>query len=324
MNSPDSRLQPVACLDPAIGLSLLFRPLGNVSSRAALDVSYQLDEDRTLRFSAREALGAREQTTLLALLSLARQYPDSDAQFTILNQAHSQEPGRSLIRALSSDLVIESSTIMLSFSWTLLNERCGVGAGGSATEVQRECLRRLCEVVVWEEVGKRRFTAQSYLMVWLVGDDKRVHVALNARLAAVFLGAQYVQVPLSERGKLSTDVQKLTHAFLCTAIRPGFGLPIAPPTLVQRLWSDNADAPPGTQRRRLGDVRFALQAVGRLPGWAVAWTGNVAHISRPTLTSVRVPTMQAPDASSVREQPNEEKLNKNKGLSGSDVSGLFK
>lgn len=277
-----------------------------------------------LRFSAREALGAREQTTLLAVLSLARKFPERDAQLTMLNQVHAQEPGRSLLQALGSDREAELSTVMLSFTWTLLNERCGVGAGGSATEVQRECLRRLCEVVVWEEVGKRRLTAQSYLMVWLVGDDKRVHVALNARLAAVFLGAQYVQVPLSERSKLSTDTQKLTHAFLCTAIRPGCGLSMSPPTLVKRLWPDNADAPDGTQRRRLRDVRMALQAVGRLHGWNVAWAGAVAHVSRAPLAPVRVPTNQPREDSSVREQPTKEIVNKNSNLPGFDVSGLFK
>lgn len=47
----------VACLDPAVGLSALFRPLGNVRRRPSLDVSYDLGGGRALRFSAREALG---------------------------------------------------------------------------------------------------------------------------------------------------------------------------------------------------------------------------------------------------------------------------
>jgi hypothetical protein len=213
---------------------------------------------------------------------------------------------------------------MLTFTWTTLNQRCGVGAGGSAGDVQRECLRRLCEVVVWEESGRRRVTAQSYLMVWVLGDDRRVNVVLNTRLAAAFLGAQYVQVPLGERNALSSDVQKLTHAFLCTAIPRGASLRIAPGTLVRRLWPDNDAAPEGTRRRRHRDARLALQAVGRLAGWKVEWAGEIATVRRPAPDGVRVATKPAPTEASVRERTNLEKSNSDNDLSHPDVSGLFR
>lgn len=218
----------------------------------------------------------------------------------------------------------EAATVMLSFTWTALNQRCGVGSGGSAGDVQRECLRRLCEVVVWEEAGRRRVTAQSYLMVWLLGDDKRVHVVLNTRLAAAFLGAQYVQVPLCERNALATDVQKLSHAFLCTAVRPGASLRISPAALVARLWPDNDAAPEGTRRRRLRDARLALQAVGRLGGWQVLWDAGVATVRRQALVGVRAPTTPRSEMASARERTKGGKFNNDKDLSLSDVSGLFK
>lgn len=315
----------VACLDPAVGLSTLFRPLGNVRHRPSLDVSYDLGDERTLRFSAREALGAREQTTLLAVLSLARKWPRTDAEFTVLDRPSNLEPSLSLLQALGGPAGTgEATTVMLSFTWTALNQRCGVGSGGSAGDVQRECLRRLCEVVVWEEAGRRRVTAQSYLMVWLLGDDKRVYVVLNTRLAAALLGAQYVQVPLCERNALSTDVQKLSHAFLCTSVRPGASLRISPAALVARLWPDNDAAPEGTRRRRARDARLALQALGRLDGWQVLWDGGVATVRRQATVGVRAPTTPRSVTASARERTNGEKRNNDNDLSLSDVSGLFK
>jgi hypothetical protein len=161
-------------------------------------------------------------------------------------------------------------------------------------------------------------------MVWLLGDDKRVHVVLNTRLAAAFLGAQYVQVPLCERNALATDVQKLSHAFLCTTVRPGASLRISPAALVARLWPDNDAAPEGTRRRRLRDSRLALQAVGRLGGWQVLWDAGVATVRRQALVGVRAPTTPRSEMASARERTKGKKFNNDKDLSLSDVSGLFK
>jgi hypothetical protein len=79
--------------------------------------------------------------------------------------------------------------------------------------VRKTCLRRLCEVVIWEEDRGRRVTQQSYLVAWLVGDDARVHFALNTRAATAFFGAQFGLVSRRERLELSGDTAMVLHAF---------------------------------------------------------------------------------------------------------------
>lgn len=286
----------VVRLHPPIGLSLLFRPIGKSAARPKLDVRYRLSEDTCLRFSAREALGVPEQTLLLVLLELAAEQYAKRPLEMVMDGTDRSEVGRTLWESLhrqGGGLTGCGDSLRLSCTWRELNRRCGSGNGGALIQCRRESLRRLCEVVVWEEQASRRKTRQIALVVWMVGDDQRVHVALNHRLAAALMGGQYAQVLLSERFALRSDIAMAVHAFLSTCLRAGHTLRIAPPTLAGRLWPDaDASVPDGTRRRRLGDVHRALQSIGGLPGWSVEWFGGNAHVKRQG-TSVREMTQDA-------------------------------
>ncbi len=339
-------------LYPPVGLSLLFRPLPKTRLRPPLDVRYQLGDGSFLRFSAREALGVPEQTLLLVLLELAAEQYAKRPGDAVMDGTERGEVAQALWSRLHQPSHDRSSrlpeTLRLSCTWVELNRRCGCGTGGSLTMSRRESLRRLCEVVVWEETAPRRLTTQSALVVWMLGDDQRVHVALNPRLAAALMGGQYAPVLLTERLALGSDTAMAVHAFLSTCVRRGNSLQIAVETLLPRLWPDPEGlVPPGTYRRRHSDVRLALTAVGKLADWSVEWVGTKAIVRRAgsasreasapkmvpaqavqpsTDADVRVMTFaghDTPFSEEFRECAIQEKTPSIKHLPRNDMSGLF-
>ena len=268
---------PVRYYQPA-GLSLLFTPLPKGAQRPVLDLAYDLGPEHKLRFSAREALGVPEQTLLLALLGLAgEQYADRGDEAVV-----SAADERTVAGRLWSSLYPDGGqgmpqTVMVRTTWEALNRRCGTGSGGSTIEMRKAGLRRLCEVVVWEEHAGRRTTRQSFLLVWVQGDDRQIHLALNHRLASVFFGGQYAKLWMGERLHLGSDLAMHVHAFLSTCMRPGGSLTIGLDTLAARVWPVNHDtAPAGTQRRRRSQLKAALDAIGRLPHWTVQWEFGIS------------------------------------------------
>lgn len=283
--TPPAPLRRVVKVHPPIGLSTLFRPLGKFRERLKLHVRYEKTDGTALVFSAREALGVQEQSLMLVLLEIAGEQFGRRPLEAVMDGSDRGEEGRKLLATMNSKLmagdVPEGVALHLKFSWRELNARLGSGNGGALIRTRGESLRRLCEVVVWQEKAGGRATSQSFLAVWTLGDDQRVHVALNFRLASALMGGQYAQVSLSERFSLRSDTALAVHAFLSTCIRHGHTLAIRTETLAGRLWPDAGDAvPEGTRRRRLCDVRRALSAIGVLPSWSVGWTRGCAEVTR--------------------------------------------
>lgn len=269
--------------DIPTALSRLFTPLPKSRQRPRLNIVYQQEGRLELRFSAREALGVPEQTLVLAILELAgeRFFRFGDDQ--VLNQTSVDHVGAMLWSDLFPDGPWEGAqTLRVDTSLEELNLRTGNTKGGSANEVRRQSLVRLCEVVVWEKCLLSGTVHQSYLVRWLTGDDRRIHLALNPRLAAGFFQGQYAKVSLAERLQLPSDLAMAVHAFLSTTTRPSHQSFIRPKTLAARMWPDTHDsAPAGTVRRRDGELVRALEAVGRLPSWTVFWgSKGVATINR--------------------------------------------
>lgn len=276
----------VVRLSQPFGLCQLFRPLPkNSSVRPTLNESFQYGE-LSLRFSAREALGAPEQTLLLALLELAHEQHRRRPAAHHLDQKHRSEVGTLLwssLHAGSETLPHEAPpTLMLHCTWSELHRRCGsTSVGGAVTESRRRSLVRLCEVTVWESDESTRTVRSCRLVSWLVGDDQRVHVALNHRLAAALLSPGYAQVLMSERLTLPSQTAMLVHAFLSTCLGAGKTMCIGHETLVERLWpSTGATTPASTHRRRLSDVRSALRVIGRLDHWRVDQNPAGAKVTR--------------------------------------------
>jgi len=207
-----------------------------------------------------------------------------------------------------------------------LSQRCGTQAGGSTQALRALQLERLCEVVVWEHDGDElRTKRQSYLMVLLVGDDERIHLALNCRLASALLGQPYSQVSLAERLTLSRDVPMALHAFLSTTIGIGHQLRIGVDRLVDRLWPGSADsAINSTHRSRRGDVHAGLDAIGTLQGWSVKWErDDLAIVNRMGVGVAEMTRHIGNKTRAYRQQPLPKITSKNMGLTTFDASGLF-
>jgi hypothetical protein len=226
----------------------------------------------TLQFSAKEALGIPEQTLLLGLLELAKAQHDQEGDARVLSAATSSEPGAELWRQIRGNGNPDRRSLHLETNWHSLNRLYGDQTGGSATATRRVQLKRLCEVVVWERNNVLNTERQSFLLVMLTSDDNRIHLALNASLAAAILEDGYAQISLSERLSLHQDLAKTVHAFLSTTISPGSGLPIGVETLVDRFWpySDSV-VPAKTHVSRCRSVREALRGIDRLQLWTVTW-----------------------------------------------------
>ena len=278
--------------DPATGLSQLFRPLPKTKTRPTLDVVYRPAQGgMTLRFSAREALGMPEQTLLLALLELAQEQYAQVARDAVVIDWRATGIGQDLWRAMhDGQAAMDGETLHIRTSWYELAGRCG-SRGGRSQQLREEQLRRLCEVVVWEETDDMLHSLrQSKLVTLWHGNDVRLHLAVNCRLANAVMGGPYAQVSLRERHDLTTDTAQAVHAFLSTTLRAGRSLKVRVETLMQRLWDDRGVTPEGTLRARRKAVRDSLMAVGGLPGWHVEWPRpEMADITRRAVRSQQHP-----------------------------------
>lgn len=320
-------LTRVARVHPPVGLSTLFRPLAK-RARPVLDVQYRLPDGLVLRFSAREALGVPEQTLLLVLLEMAGEQFASDGPGAVVQADDKRPVPQRLWTGLYPQGAGGHQSVMMDTTWEELNRRCGTGNGGSEVRARKAFLRRLCEVVVWEEQQHRRVTQQSFLVSWLVGDDRRIHLALNHRLAAVFVGSQYARVSLDERMRLRSDLAMHIHAFFSTCIRHGHQLEIGLDTLATRVWPlDHDCAPAGTLRRRRTELRRALDGIGRLPGWTVTWDAEevlATAYRKATVGAREMPFGGSPlPRTAQSEHSTLEKSLSGQDFSQYDVSGLF-
>ena len=313
-----------------VGLSRLFRPLPKVADkeRPKLDVTYKPKSPGPfLRFTSKAALGIPEQTLLLVLFELAKQQYEAFAEDVILSKKTNCEIGRALWSRLHKRKSFkDEQTLRLETCWYELNRRCGSQVGGTVQAMRVAQLKRLGKVVVWEYAGDDENTVRkSNLVAWRVGDDDRIHVALNCRLASAILGQPYSQVSLAERLSLKRDIPMALHAFLSTTIGHGHHLKIGLECLINRLWPGSADtAPASTHRNRRSDVHEGLVAIGRLDGWTVEWERkDLAVVTRLRACVADMTSHITNKTSSYRRQASPIINNENKELRVFDASGLF-
>ncbi len=104
--------------------------------------------------------------------------------------------------------------------------------------------------------------------------EGRCVIVVNPYLSAVLANDPqwlWIKVDLIERRALSSDIARLTHAWLCSWLRPGETQVIGREALGAHVWRMPA-ASPSRARARATELRLALQAIGGLPGWRVAPT----------------------------------------------------
>lgn len=337
-----AELKRIVRQDPAVGLTALFRPLAK-GARPKLDVSYSpKDKSLVLRFRGPDALGIEEQTLLLVLQELAQRHQ------TLLTTS-SQHPAEVKLReALFRGTVgTVPDTLHFATTWSELLSLSGIKHGGTTQKTLQGQLRRLCECVVWEHYPNSRTVFQSFLVAMVRGDDKRVHVALNVRLAEAICEAHYMPVSLSERLHLQSPGARALHAFFSVWMRPGEARRAYLVTLAERLWplaGSGATAAPSivpksTARRRLADVRNFLDEINSLEGWTVTLDAAraLAEVKRVGQAGSSVAAAPARDMTvardmtrhvasvntSLRERPMVKKASNDAGFLTVDASALF-
>ena len=119
------------------------------------------------------------------------------------------------------------------------------------------------------------------LLSFVVREDGRLTVAINARLAEAIGGNQYVGMVLGERRMLRGDVARIMHAWLSAWLRAGECKAIRLDTLAKRIW---AETEKGNLHKRRQLVRRAMNALVEV-GWRIEISGRgqraTANISRP-------------------------------------------
>lgn len=256
--------QNIVLYDPALGLAPVFKPLSKSGPRGKLDVE-TTHAELTLRWRGPDELSIQDETLLLAVLLLAR----SDKEPL---EHHDEAPAsRHLWRGLQpTGFYDERPVIMTTASFSALAEVCGRGDGGSSISQIRDGLKRLTEVTVWVKCGPAE--ASSRLLSWIVGDDKRVLIAVNRRLAEVLTGAQYVKIDLEERRQLRSTTAQALHSRLSSQLRAGKHSSITLDRIEFRIWG--ASSVGATRRKRHQRLLAAFEELGWLQGWTVEQTAK--------------------------------------------------
>lgn len=274
----------VARQDPAVGLMDLCRPVKRGEAPPRLDVTQEHDAWR-VRILAPYMLRALDQSVLLALLYLAGVSRDEDGEHAALRRQLRPKEG-----AKGAPTIVVSTTM-----YRLAQLVFPRGRSGDRYDAIRESLTRLSAISIRvEEIGQEKRWGQSNLIAEGAGDDERLAVAVNWRLAETVIGGagvQAVAISVDERMALSEagDVAQIAHAWLSAWLRPGAAGEIGIETLARHVWGSDAEG--ALQRVRRGRIRKALSAIAVVGGWNVTIRGagarQVAALRRPELVPQR-------------------------------------
>lgn len=278
--------------DPALGLAPVFKPLSKSEPRGKLDVE-RTHGDLKLRWRGPDELGIQDETVLLAVLLLAR------AERTSLTRHDESPAATDLWRGLQArGFYDEGEVVMTTASFSALAKACGRGDGGSSIGQIRESLRRLSEVTLWVTAGPAQ--ASSRLLSWIVGDDKKVLIAVNRRLAEGLTGTHSVQIDLAERQQLRSTTAQALHSRISSQIRQGEKSNVILDTVIARIWGTSATG--ATLRKRQQRVHEAFNEVGSLPGWTVERIPNGRYSVKRHKTKSGGSATATEDSSSNRSQ----------------------
>jgi hypothetical protein len=285
--------------DPALGASTVFRPLQR-GRRRKLDVIARWG-DLEVRWRGPDELGVGDQSVLFAVLATARESMADHHAGVVVD---ADDP---LWQRLEhQNFVFRSSTVRVTTTFSGLAQRCDWGDGGTAMALVRDSLRRLTETTVWVRRGTS--VGSSRLLAWHVGDDRRVTLAVNWRLAAALQGESYSRVSLVERAQLRDEPSKALHALLSCRLRRGQSWRCGLDKLQEHVWGDVVEG--ANLRGRRAKLRRALRAIGELPAWTVEVDARgVAQVQRlsgasPTLCAIEA---QRPSVASNTGRPKADK-----------------
>ena len=253
------RHDPAHCLAPG-----LFRSLKKGERKhRKLDVTYSFGENESMRFVGFEPLGADDMRFLQAIVAFGG--PNG----ILLTVEPDTDTGRQLRLFLEPKFeAIEQDALVVRESLPKLLSEIGLTDGGDNIAALKASLLRMSNVTVLITKGNKQ--AAFHLMSHAFsGDDGRLWVALNPRIAEAVLGRRsFTRICMTEIRGLKTDPARLMHQRLCGWIDPGKSGKVEIDTLCGYVWPDESSNPNTAKTRRLA-VRRALDELATV-GWTVS------------------------------------------------------
>ena len=260
-----------AIQEPALAIAPVFLVLQKLKvARAKLDVTRTFD-DSTLQWRGPDALGIPEQSTLLALLSIARQQNFS------INPNNAAGNKAKLLNLLSCEGP-QSDVAVVIAQWRRIEIAAGYGShsGKNITNIKL-AVKRLAETTIWESRDGIQY--ESRLLSWIRGNDNGVVIALNRRATDSMYGKQFIKISLDERNTLPDESTKALHAYLSGYMRSGSTQRLTISKLQAHIWGGEVTG--STRRSRDEKLRAALLSIDLLPAWrCVLLPGGQVEIRR--------------------------------------------
>lgn len=275
---PDAfaRVHPAVCLAPGLFVALSSgrrEQAGPVRTRQILsEVEYVFDSP--------EALAVDDLRVLQGLFMLASR----PAENVELETAAPRSPeGEALTAGLAVRASLGAPTIAKYFTGGVSAASSAAGydgsAGGSRAVVEAS-LARLREVEVATLVDGEE-TFRSRLLAWTPLSDasygtergERTAFALSPALSAHLLvggeKTRHVRIEAREISALGrSGAVRAIHQRICGFVDPGRSGKVGVGTMLAYAFGETESK--DTERRRMGDIRKAMEALGALPGWAVS------------------------------------------------------
>lgn len=258
--------------DPSIGMAGIFRPVTRGRRPTGLEI-HSLYGGVDLTFAIHTCLDSVDQTFYLVLAAMAGRKIKHV-------HAHSKgEQGRSLWDRINVKGDIDRPIAVVDTTFHEVMLAAGLSISGRGYETLKSSLRRLARVTIEVRDGDEEYT-QNLLSYKINNANGRLLVALNSRMCAAFSG-HFARVALDERRALSSDIAKVTHAYLCAWLSAGETRKIGLDRLATKVWG--VDPVRGSaQRMRRKRLREQLPSMIDL-GWRIDVEGEILTITRPTI-----------------------------------------
>ncbi len=262
----------------------LFRPLKR-GPRPKAEVTNSFGAIK-ITFKMYDALGADDETVLLAILSLMRLKGEK------LEVESVEEEKTKLRMALSpKGDAKDANSGCLKTSIYEIAKRAGYGDSGKANKIVRACLERLSLTTLI--LDDKEWHGSMTLLGYLTNkSDGRIEIACHWRLAeAIFGNAQFAKINLEERHKIDGDVGRILHRWLSGWVQCGKEASIRMAKLEGHVWPQDVSDEHEARKERIEKLKHSLAQIGQLRGWSISIDGrgwdaivNVSRISRPEIS----------------------------------------
>lgn len=250
--------------DPATALASLFRPVAPGRRPKGLDVTIK-HNGSSLRFVCYEWLDVRDQSVLLAAVSLAGVTNFAGKEGGFLSAQSTGENGKKLWLALEpEELALEDKAIAFSTTRYALLKAAGMADTKQNYQRLEEILFRLSNVGCGVRTPAGFWS--MHMMSFHLSSDGFIDIALNGRFAKAIVGHHHVRISLKERQELKSDVARLVHAQVCARLRPGKSWEYNIDNFAESMWGEKSSNK-NTLKLRRSSVVSGFKELFKLPGW---------------------------------------------------------